>query len=72
MNENKIFPFNTRKIKARKSNLRKRRGRLLALIKKSSGVQRPKEDTTQKSFPKSPIVKDITPWDDDESEIFSN
>ena len=72
MNKNKIPTLNTKKIKARNSNLRKWRCLFLALIKKSPCIQRRQEDTTQKSFPQSSIAKDITPWDDDESEIFSN
>ena len=69
MNTKKNSTLKTKKIKTRNSNLKKWRWLFIALMK-SPCAQRRMKNTTQKNLPESPIAKDITPWDDDESKIF--
>lgn len=75
MNQNKISILNTNKNKARKITTRKLRLRkwrcLLLALMKSPCNEHQQENTDQKNLSDSPIARDITPWDDDESAIFS-
>lgn len=71
MDENKTSTPKRKKIKVKNSNLKKWRCLFIALMR-SPCAQRRMGKTSQKNVPQSPIAKDITPWDDDESEIFSN